>query len=92
MSDSSESAFSFLTSWKFGLAVCVPCFAVGLGATYYYYSKKSDNGLENKNAGKTVGREQKSLETKSNGINQNAVKDPKKVQLNEPPVTNLNIY
>lgn len=39
MSDSSESAFSFLSNWKFGLAVCVPCFAVGLGVTYYYYSK-----------------------------------------------------
>ncbi|XP_025425976.1 mitochondrial import receptor subunit TOM70 [Sipha flava] len=42
MSDSSESAFSFLSNWKFGLAVCVPCFAVGLGVTYYYYSKKPD--------------------------------------------------
>lgn len=39
MSDSTESAFSFLHNWKFGLAVCVPCFAVGLGVTYYYYSK-----------------------------------------------------
>lgn len=43
MSDSSESAFSFLSNWKFGLAVCVPCFAVGLGVTYYYYSKTPDN-------------------------------------------------
>lgn len=43
MSDSEASAFSFLSNWKFGLAVCVPCFAVGLGVTYYYYSKTPSN-------------------------------------------------
>lgn len=42
MSDSTQSSFSFLSNWKFSLAVCVPCFAVGLGATYYFYSKSND--------------------------------------------------
>lgn len=40
MSDSNgPSSFGFLNNWKIGLAVCVPCFAVGVGVTYYYYSK-----------------------------------------------------
>ncbi|VVC27137.1 Tetratricopeptide repeat,Tetratricopeptide repeat-containing domain,Tetratricopeptide-like helical [Cinara cedri] len=43
MSDSSESSFSFLINWKFGLAVSVPCFAVGLGVTWYYYFKTLSN-------------------------------------------------
>lgn len=40
MSDSTKSSVGFLSNWKFNLAVCIPCFAVGLGAvTYYFYSK-----------------------------------------------------
>lgn len=42
MSDSTQSSFSFLSNWKFSLAVGVPCFAVGLGVTYYFYSKSNN--------------------------------------------------
>lgn len=46
MSDSTNSSFGFLSNWKFSLAVCVPCFAVGLGATYYFYSKSNNKNQQ----------------------------------------------
>ncbi|VVC38199.1 Tetratricopeptide repeat,Tetratricopeptide repeat-containing domain,Tetratricopeptide-like helical [Cinara cedri] len=77
MSDSSGSSFSFLSNWKFGLAVSVPCFALGLGVTYYYYFKTPGyTGLVDKPAANaSVAKEdnvQKPPET--NGIDQKVVK------------------
>lgn len=85
MSDSSNSAFGFLSNWKLGLAVCVPCFAVGLGVTYYYYTRNhGDNktrslptgGKKNKKCEHVTsiddGTVRKAQDT--NGVKQNAVK------------------
>lgn len=82
MSDCSDSTFGFLSNWKLGLAVCVPCFAVGLGVTYYYYSKKP-RGNQTRSEAPQCGNEKvhvtnvdnknvkKTSET--NGIDQNVV-------------------
>lgn len=85
MSDSSESAFGFLSNWKLGLAVCVPCFAVGLGVTYYYYARNPGDkqtrslpvqGKNNKKCAhvNSVDDETVQKSPDTNGINQNAVK------------------
>jgi len=87
MSDSSESAFSFLSNWKFGLAVCVPCFAVGLGVTYYYYSKtpnksgRIDVPSKSKSAVVDINDDDQVVKKllEPNGIDQNAIKDHPKV-------------
>jgi len=85
MSDSTQSSFNFLSNWKFSLAVCVPCFAVGLGATYYFYSKSNDKKqLPHESTVKHRDIEgnnviQKPLE--SNGIDRNTVKVHKPVSL-----------
>lgn len=77
MSDSAESfPFNYLPNWKLGLAVCVPCFAVGLGVSYYYYQKTPNKGSlkPTNNADIECGKLHK-----SNGIEQNAIKERTKV-------------
>jgi len=83
MSDSSESAFGFLSNWKFGLAVCVPCFAVGLGVTYYYYTKSPGESGQRANAaakdrGAKIGADGGAARKSENGA---AAKDRQKVRL-----------
>ncbi|XP_050547936.1 mitochondrial import receptor subunit TOM70-like isoform X3 [Daktulosphaira vitifoliae] len=78
MSDSTESGFNFLSNWKFGLAVCVPCFAVGLGVTYFIYTRRGehrDKALCNDHVAINIKSVKKA---ESNGTVQNVIKDPKK--------------
>ncbi|VVC26081.1 Tetratricopeptide repeat,Tetratricopeptide repeat 1,Tetratricopeptide repeat-containing [Cinara cedri] len=77
MSDFSRSYLSFLSNWKFGLTISVPCFAVGLCVTFYNYFKTSSNNrhLGKPTANASIAKEanvQNPLETK--GIDQTAVK------------------
>lgn len=84
MSDSTNSSFSFLSNWKFSLAVCVPCFAVGLGATYYFYSKSNNKNRRPREPTAKHGIEGNNVDRKplvSNGIDSNTVKVHKPVSL-----------
>lgn len=82
MSDSTNSSLGFLSNWKFSLAVCVPCFAVGLGATYYFYSKsnyKNGRPLEPTAKHQEIDGNNATLnQLKTNGI------DSKTVKVNKP--------
>ncbi|VVC30119.1 Tetratricopeptide repeat,Tetratricopeptide repeat-containing domain,Tetratricopeptide-like helical [Cinara cedri] len=77
MSDSSGSSFVFLSNWKLGLAVSVPCFAVGLCVTFYNYFKTSGNTrlLDKPTANASIAKEA-NVENppETNGIDQTAFK------------------
>ncbi|XP_050441648.1 mitochondrial import receptor subunit TOM70-like [Adelges cooleyi] len=77
MSDSTESGISFLSNWKLCLAVSVPCLAVGLGVTYFLYSKKPVSSKTSSDINTDVVKK-----TESNGVVPN-VKDSKKVLVDQ---------